>query len=163
MFFFVSTLLRDCSLCWDCWDSTWLLHLTRPCLCVVHRNRVEPLALGRVLIWVEHLNISMNVQPCSLHTQITHVCGWGIIAKSYYIANSFYVTMPQAGFEPHRGRSAIQVLKLDQRFTSKPPRLGPQDVYLGSKQLTLKMYCDKRYYYVVLSTFNLPRNFKKLL
>ena len=30
-FFLVSALLRDCSLCWDLWCGTWLLHLTRPC------------------------------------------------------------------------------------------------------------------------------------
>ena len=29
-------------LCWDCWNSTWLLHLTQPCY----------VALGWVLIWV---------------------------------------------------------------------------------------------------------------
>ena len=27
----LSALLRDCSLCWDRWRGTWLLHLTRPC------------------------------------------------------------------------------------------------------------------------------------
>ena len=27
----VSALLQDCSLCWDGWRGTWLLHLTRPC------------------------------------------------------------------------------------------------------------------------------------
>ena len=31
-FFLVSALLRDCSLCWDRWNGTWRLHLTRPCL-----------------------------------------------------------------------------------------------------------------------------------
>ena len=41
--FLVSTLLRDCSLCWDRWNGMWRLHLTWPCI----------LALGRVLIWVE--------------------------------------------------------------------------------------------------------------
>ena len=41
-FFLVSALLWDYSLCWDCVNGTWLLHLTRPCL----------LALGRVLIRV---------------------------------------------------------------------------------------------------------------
>ena len=40
--FFVSALLRDYSLCWDCVNGAWLLHLTQPCL----------LALGRVLIQV---------------------------------------------------------------------------------------------------------------
>ena len=30
-FFLVSALLRDCSLCWDRWRHTWLLHLTWPC------------------------------------------------------------------------------------------------------------------------------------
>ena len=30
-FFFLSALLRDCSLCWDRWNGTWHLHLTRPC------------------------------------------------------------------------------------------------------------------------------------
>ena len=41
--FLVSPLLQDCSLCWDRWNGTWCLHLTRPCL----------LALGQVLIWVK--------------------------------------------------------------------------------------------------------------
>ena len=31
---------------------------------------------------------------------ITHICGQGVIAESYYIANNIYITMPQAGFEP---------------------------------------------------------------
>ena len=31
VFFLVSALFRDCSLCWDRWCGTWLLHLTRPC------------------------------------------------------------------------------------------------------------------------------------
>ena len=53
LIFFVSALLWDCSLCWDRWPGTWLLHLTRPCLYVVHQDEVEPLALGWVLIWVE--------------------------------------------------------------------------------------------------------------
>ena len=38
-FFLVSALLRNYSLCWDRWNGTWHLHLTRPCL----------IALGRVL------------------------------------------------------------------------------------------------------------------
>ena len=41
--FFVSALLRDCSLCWDHWNGTRPLHLMRPCL----------VGLGQVLIWVE--------------------------------------------------------------------------------------------------------------
>ena len=41
--FFVSALLRNCFLCWDCWNGTWRLHLMRPCY----------VALGQVLIWVE--------------------------------------------------------------------------------------------------------------
>ena len=68
-FFFVSPLLRDCSLCWDRWRGTWLLHLTRPCQCVAHQNGVEPQALGRVLLSL------WSMQPFSLHTHITHVCG----------------------------------------------------------------------------------------
>ena len=34
MFFFVSALLRDCSMCWDHWSSTWHLHLTGPCFMI---------------------------------------------------------------------------------------------------------------------------------
>ena len=41
-FLLVSALLRDCSLCWDLWNGTWHLHLTRPCY----------IASGQVLIWV---------------------------------------------------------------------------------------------------------------
>ena len=49
-FFFVSALLWDCSLCWDCWNRTWhrnkQTNLMRPCY----------VALGRVLIWfVQHI------------------------------------------------------------------------------------------------------------
>ena len=51
VFLFVSALLRYCSLCWDCWNGTWHLHLTRPSL----------FALGRVLIWVERYNTISNV------------------------------------------------------------------------------------------------------
>ena len=41
-FFFVFILLWDCSLCWDHWNGTWRLHLTRHC------------TLGQVQFWVEH-------------------------------------------------------------------------------------------------------------
>ena len=63
LFFLVSTLLQDCSLCWDHWSGTWRLHLTRPCLYVVHRNGVEPLALRRVLIWVERWIVDSDASP----------------------------------------------------------------------------------------------------
>ena len=46
-YFLVSALLRDCSLCWDRWNGTWHLHLTRPCL----------LALGWVLIYISDTHL----------------------------------------------------------------------------------------------------------
>ena len=39
-FFFLSALLRDCSLCWDSWNSTMTPTLDAALLCMVHREPV---------------------------------------------------------------------------------------------------------------------------
>ena len=58
--FFVSALLRDCSLCLDSWNGTWHLHLTQPYL----------LALGRVLIWVECQEIYIYILTAKIEACI---------------------------------------------------------------------------------------------
>ena len=57
MIIFLSALLWDCSLCWDRWNYTWHLHMTRPCL----------VALGWVLIWVEHSTIVLAANIKGMH------------------------------------------------------------------------------------------------
>ena len=52
---FFSAFLQDCSLCWDCWNGIWHLHLTRPCL----------VALGRVLFWVNNYMSEFQIKVLS--------------------------------------------------------------------------------------------------
>ena len=63
LFFLVSALLRDYSLCWDRWRGTWLLHLTQPCYMWFTVTGWQPLALGRVLIWVGRRIVESNASP----------------------------------------------------------------------------------------------------
>ena len=82
LFFFVSALLQDCSLCWDRWNGTWHLHLTWHCL----------LALGRVLIWVKCWNkppkgpgiLQFELwQRASSTERLMHHTGWDSINRKH--------------------------------------------------------------------------------
>ena len=90
-FFFLVSLLQDYSLWWDRWRGTLLLYLTRPCLYVVHRNGVEPLALGRVLIWVEDYELLSTLMELRL-LSVRYRCL--LIFPSYFRTSSiiFYMS-----------------------------------------------------------------------
>ena len=79
--FFVSALFRNCLLRWECWNSTWLLHMTRPCY----------VALGRVLIWV--------VSRIGLRSFVNWVSSFPNSDIVFLLLNDRY-TIPRAGFDP---------------------------------------------------------------
>ena len=85
-FYLVSALLRDYSLCWDCWRGTWLLHLMQPCLYVVHRGysvlfRINYLLCRRLNseLWILiHSPMCCHVT----HWSIQNLKWWNILESS---------------------------------------------------------------------------------
>ena len=121
-FFLVSTFLRDCSLCWDCWNSTWRLHLIRPCLCSSRAGA----DLGRTSERFEVL-CQLGFPHSQFFILITHVC------KSRYLINIEHA---------HSGHSLPKWDSIHRPRVTLPTKqtLYPQATTTGSSNTLLIRY-----------------------